>query len=105
MRRPACSGRAQRPGCLETQPFARQELGFAEGAQVAQILGLRLHQAALGAMSVGVKRATAAQRGTKGPLPAKPEGAAPASTAKSSKPATSGMAKAAVGGSDAATSE
>lgn len=35
----------------ESQPFARQELGFAEGAQVEQILGLRLNQAVIGEMS------------------------------------------------------
>jgi len=35
----------------DSQPFARQELGFAEGAQVEQILGLRLNQAVIGEMS------------------------------------------------------
>jgi multiple sugar transport system substrate-binding protein len=41
------------PAYLETQKFARQELGFAEGAQVEQILGLRLNQALIGEMSSG----------------------------------------------------
>ena len=33
------------PAYLETQKFAQQELGYAEGAQAEQILGLRLNQA------------------------------------------------------------
>jgi multiple sugar transport system substrate-binding protein len=41
------------PAYLETQKFATQELGFAEGAQVEQILGLRLNQALIGEMSSG----------------------------------------------------
>jgi multiple sugar transport system substrate-binding protein len=41
------------PAYLETQKFARQELGYAEGAQVEQILGLRLNQALIGEMSSG----------------------------------------------------
>jgi multiple sugar transport system substrate-binding protein len=36
---------------LETQGFAKQELGYAEGAQVEQVLGLRLNQALLGEIS------------------------------------------------------
>jgi multiple sugar transport system substrate-binding protein len=32
----------------ESQQYARQELGFAEGAQVEQVLGLRLNQALIG---------------------------------------------------------
>jgi multiple sugar transport system substrate-binding protein len=36
---------------LETQNFARQELGYAEGPQIEQVLGLRLNQALLGEMS------------------------------------------------------
>jgi multiple sugar transport system substrate-binding protein len=41
------------PAYLETQKFARQELGYAEGAQVEQILGLRLNQALIGEMTPG----------------------------------------------------
>ena len=41
------------PAYLETQKFAKQELGYAEGAQVEQILGLRLNQALIGEMSSG----------------------------------------------------
>lgn len=37
----------------DSQPYARQELGFAEGAQVEQILGLRLNQALIGELSTG----------------------------------------------------
>jgi multiple sugar transport system substrate-binding protein len=36
---------------LDTQPFAKQVLGFVEGAQVEQVLGLRLNQALIGEMS------------------------------------------------------
>jgi multiple sugar transport system substrate-binding protein len=36
---------------LDTQDFARQVLGFAEGPQVEQVLGLRLNQALIGEMS------------------------------------------------------
>jgi multiple sugar transport system substrate-binding protein len=46
---------------LETQKFARQELGYAEGAQVEQILGLRLNQALIGEMSSGKALNTAAK--------------------------------------------
>ena len=49
------------PAYLETQKFARQELGYAEGAQVEQILGLRLNQALIGEMSSGKALNTAAQ--------------------------------------------
>jgi multiple sugar transport system substrate-binding protein len=49
------------PAYLETQKFARQELGYAEGAQVEQILGLRLNQALIGEMSAGKALNTAAQ--------------------------------------------
>jgi len=38
---------------LDSQPFARQELGYAEGAQVEAVLGLRLNQALIGEMSSG----------------------------------------------------
>jgi multiple sugar transport system substrate-binding protein len=41
------------PAYLETQKFAQQELGYAEGAQVEQILGLRLNQALIGEASSG----------------------------------------------------
>ncbi len=37
----------------DSQPYARQELGFAEGAQVEQVLGLRLNQALIGEFSTG----------------------------------------------------
>ena len=49
------------PAYLETQKFARQELGYAEGAQVEQILGLRLNQALIGEMSSGKALNTAGQ--------------------------------------------
>jgi multiple sugar transport system substrate-binding protein len=49
------------PAYLETMKFARQELGFAEGAQVEQILGLRLNQALIGEMSSGKALNTAAK--------------------------------------------
>jgi multiple sugar transport system substrate-binding protein len=39
------------PAYLETQKFAQQELGYAEGSQVEQVLGLRLNQALIGEMS------------------------------------------------------
>ena len=48
------------PAYLETMKFARQELGYAEGAQVEQILGLRLNQALIGEMSAGKALNTAA---------------------------------------------
>jgi multiple sugar transport system substrate-binding protein len=38
---------------VEMQKYASQELGYAEGAQVEQILGLRLNQALIGEMSSG----------------------------------------------------
>ena len=49
------------PAYLETQKFAQQELGYAEGAQVEQILGLRLKQALIGEMSSGKALNTAAK--------------------------------------------
>ena len=49
------------PAYLETQKFAKQELGYAEGAQVEQILGLRLNQAVIGEMSSGKALNTAAK--------------------------------------------
>ena len=49
------------PAYLETQKFAKQELGYAEGAQVEQILGLRLNQALIGEMSSAKALNTAAQ--------------------------------------------
>jgi multiple sugar transport system substrate-binding protein len=49
------------PAYLETQKFARQELGYSEGAQVEQILGLRLNQALIGEMSSGKALNTAAK--------------------------------------------
>jgi multiple sugar transport system substrate-binding protein len=49
------------PAYLESQKFARQELGFAEGAQVEQIMGLRLNQAVIGEMSSGKALNTAAK--------------------------------------------
>lgn len=38
---------------LKMQSYASQELGYAEGAQVEQVLGLRLNQALIGEMSSG----------------------------------------------------
>jgi multiple sugar transport system substrate-binding protein len=49
------------PAYLETMKFARQELGYAEGAQVEQTLGLRLNQALIGEMSSGKALNTAAK--------------------------------------------
>jgi len=49
------------PAYLETMKFAKQELGYAEGAQVEQILGLRLNQAAIGEMSSAKALNTAAK--------------------------------------------
>lgn len=49
------------PAYLETQKFAQQELGYAEGAQVEQILGLRLNQALIGEMSSARALNTAAR--------------------------------------------
>ena len=49
------------PAYLETQKYARQELGYAEGAQVEQILGLRLNQALIGEMSSAKALNTAAK--------------------------------------------
>lgn len=39
------------PAYLESMKGARQELGYQEGAQVEQVLGLRLNQAAIGELS------------------------------------------------------
>jgi multiple sugar transport system substrate-binding protein len=70
------------PAYLETQKFAQQELGYAEGAQVEQVLGLRLNQALIGEMSSAKALNTAAKEiedlfrksGRKtGSLPALPE--------------------------------
>jgi multiple sugar transport system substrate-binding protein len=70
------------PAYLEEMKFARQELGYAEGAQVEQIIGLRLNQALIGDMSPGKALNTAAREieelfrknGRKtGSLPALPE--------------------------------
>ena len=70
------------PAYLEEMKFARQELGYAEGAQVEQIIGLRLNQALIGEMSSGKALNTAAREieelfrknGRKtGALPALPE--------------------------------
>jgi multiple sugar transport system substrate-binding protein len=41
------------PAYLEAMKTARQELGYAEGPQVEQVLGLRLNQALIGEMSSG----------------------------------------------------
>jgi len=41
------------PAYLETMKSAQQELGYAEGAQVEQVLGLRLNQALIGEASSG----------------------------------------------------
>jgi multiple sugar transport system substrate-binding protein len=49
------------PAYLESMKFARQELGFAEGAQVEQIIGLKLNQALIGEMSSGKALNTAAK--------------------------------------------
>jgi len=49
------------PAYLETQKFAQQELGYAEGAQAEQILGLRLNQALIGEMSSARALNTAAR--------------------------------------------
>ena len=49
------------PAYLETQKFAQQELGYAEGAQVEQVLGLRLNQALIGEMSSAKALNTAAR--------------------------------------------
>ena len=46
---------------LETLKTARQELGYAEGAQVEQVMGLRLNQALIGEMSSGKALNLAAQ--------------------------------------------
>ena len=46
---------------LTMQKYATQELGYAEGAQVEQILGLRLNQALIGEMSSGKALNTAAK--------------------------------------------
>lgn len=49
------------PAYLETLKTAKQELGYAEGAQVEQIMGLRLNQALIGEMSTGKALNVAAQ--------------------------------------------
>jgi multiple sugar transport system substrate-binding protein len=49
------------PAYLETMKFARQVLGYTEGAQVEQVLGLRLNQALIGEMSSGKALNTAAR--------------------------------------------
>jgi multiple sugar transport system substrate-binding protein len=49
------------PAYLETLKTAKQELGYQEGAQVEQVLGLRLNQAVIGEMSSGKALNTAAQ--------------------------------------------
>jgi multiple sugar transport system substrate-binding protein len=49
------------PAYLETLKTAKQELGYAEGAQVETVLGLRLNQAMIGEMSSGKALNTAAQ--------------------------------------------
>jgi multiple sugar transport system substrate-binding protein len=49
------------PAYLETLKTAKQELGYAEGAQVEQILGLRLNQAVIGELSSGKALNLAAQ--------------------------------------------
>ena len=46
---------------LAMQKYATQELGYAEGAQVEQVLGLRLNQALIGEMSSGKALNTAAK--------------------------------------------
>jgi multiple sugar transport system substrate-binding protein len=46
---------------LKMQSHATQELGFAEGAQIEQVLGLRLNQALIGEMSSGRALNTAAK--------------------------------------------
>jgi len=49
------------PAYLETQKFAAQDLGYAEGSQIDQILGLHLNQALIGEMSSGKALNTAAR--------------------------------------------
>lgn len=49
------------PAYVETLKTAKQELGYAEGAQVEQVLGLRLNQAVIGEMSSGKALNVAAQ--------------------------------------------
>jgi multiple sugar transport system substrate-binding protein len=41
------------PAYLEAMKGAVQELGYQEGAQVEQVIGLRLNQAVIGEMSSG----------------------------------------------------
>ena len=41
------------PAYLEAMKTAKQELGYLEGPQVEQVLGLRLNQAVIGEMSSG----------------------------------------------------
>jgi len=49
------------PAYLETMKYAKQELGYAEGAQVEQVIGLRLNQAVIGELSSGKALNQAAQ--------------------------------------------
>jgi multiple sugar transport system substrate-binding protein len=49
------------PAYLETMKNARQELGYQEGAQVEQVIGLRLNQAVIGELSPGKALNLAAQ--------------------------------------------
>jgi multiple sugar transport system substrate-binding protein len=46
---------------IDSQPFARQELGYAEGAQIEAVLGLRLNQTLIGEMSAARALNTAAR--------------------------------------------
>lgn len=46
---------------IDSQKYARQELGFAEGVQVEAVLGLRLNQALIGEMSTARALNTAAR--------------------------------------------
>jgi len=49
------------PAYLESMKNAKQELGYAEGAQVEQVMGLRLNQAVIGELSSGKALNLAAQ--------------------------------------------
>ena len=49
------------PAYLESMKNARQELGYQEGAQVEQVIGLRLNQAVIGELSSGKALNLAAQ--------------------------------------------
>jgi multiple sugar transport system substrate-binding protein len=46
---------------VDSQRYAKQELGYAEGPQVEQVLGLRLNQALIGEISSGRALNTAAK--------------------------------------------